>query len=70
MKPKTIYLALYFVGALLPYWLFIPWVMEHGMNLPLFVRELFVNRIGAFWEWMYWFPPWFCSCSCESRAYG
>jgi Terpene cyclase DEP1 len=48
MKPKVIYLVLCFVGALLPYWQFVPWVVEHGMNLPLFVRELFVNRISAF----------------------
>jgi hypothetical protein len=48
MKPKTIYLVLCFVGALLPYWQFVPWVMQHGMNLPLFVRELFANRISAF----------------------
>jgi hypothetical protein len=48
MKPKTIYLVLCFVGTLLPYWQFIPWVAQHGMNLSLLVRELFVNRIGAF----------------------
>jgi uncharacterized membrane-anchored protein YitT (DUF2179 family) len=48
MKPKTLYLALCFVGALLPYWQFVPWVMQNGMNVPLFVRELFANRIGAF----------------------
>jgi|SRR5882672_3592452 len=48
MKPKTIYLALCFVGAALPYWQLVPWLMQHGMNLPLFVRELFANRIGAF----------------------
>jgi hypothetical protein len=48
MKPKTIYLALCFVGALLPYWQFVPWVMQHGLNLSLLVRELFVNRISAF----------------------
>ncbi|HXM66748.1 MAG TPA: DUF2834 domain-containing protein [Candidatus Acidoferrum sp.] len=48
MKPKTIYLALSFVGVLLPYWQFVPWVMQHGMNLSLFVRELFANRIAAF----------------------
>ncbi len=48
MKPKTIYLVLCFVGAFLPYWQFIPWVMQHGMNPSLFVRELFANRIGAF----------------------
>ena len=48
MKPKTIYLALCFAGVLLPYWQFGLWVMQHGMNLPLFVRELSVNRISAF----------------------
>ncbi len=48
MKPKTIYLALCFVGVLLPYWQFVPWVMHHGLNLSLFVPELFANRIGAF----------------------
>lgn len=48
MKPKTIYLALCFVGLLLPYWQFVPWVLQHGMNLSLFLRELFANRIAAF----------------------
>jgi Terpene cyclase DEP1 len=48
MKPKTIYLALCLLGALLPYWQFLPWLVAHGLNLPLLVRELFVNRISAF----------------------
>jgi hypothetical protein len=48
MKPKTIYLALCFAGAVLPYWRFVPWVTQHGINLPLFVHELFANRISAF----------------------
>jgi hypothetical protein len=48
MKPKTIYLALCFLGALLPYWQFVPWAIQHGMNLSLFSRELFANRISAF----------------------
>jgi uncharacterized protein DUF2834 len=48
MKPKTLYLAFCFVGAILPYWEFVPWVMQHGLNLPLLVRELFANRISAF----------------------
>jgi hypothetical protein len=48
MKPKTIYLALCCLGVALPYWQFIPWLMQYGMNLPLFVRELFANRISAF----------------------
>ena len=48
MKPKTIYLAFCVAGALIPYWQFVPWVMQHGMNLPLFVHELFASRISAF----------------------
>lgn len=48
MKAKTVYLVLCFLGALLPYWQFLPWAMQHGLNLPLFARELFVNRISAF----------------------
>jgi Terpene cyclase DEP1 len=48
MKPKTIYLTLCFLGLLLPYWQFVPWLFEHGLNLSLFWRQLFVNRISAF----------------------
>jgi Terpene cyclase DEP1 len=45
---KRVYLALCIVGFLLPYWQFIPWVAEHGLNLPLLVRDLFANRISSF----------------------
>ena len=48
MKPKTAYLALSILGAFLPYLKFVPWVAEHGLNGTLFVQELFVNRISAF----------------------
>ena len=48
VKPKTLYLVLCVAGVLIPYWQFLPWVFQHGLNLTLFVRELFANRIGAF----------------------
>ena len=48
MKPKTLYLVLCLVGLLLPYSQFVPWVLQHGLNLALFARELFANRISAF----------------------
>ncbi|MGB8063976.1 MAG: DUF2834 domain-containing protein [Candidatus Sulfotelmatobacter sp.] len=48
MKPKTLYLVLCILGLVVPYAEFIPWALQHGLNLPLFVRELFANRIGAF----------------------
>jgi hypothetical protein len=48
MKLKTIYLLLCILGVALPYWQFVPWVVEHGLNLPLFFEQLFANRIGGF----------------------
>src|SRR6202021_134377 len=48
MNPKTLYLALCLAGVLLPYAEFVPWVLQHGLNLVLFAHELFANRIGAF----------------------
>ena len=48
MNRKIFYLAACVLGIVLPYWQFIPWVIEHGLNLPLFFHELFANRIGGF----------------------
>jgi Terpene cyclase DEP1 len=45
---KNVYLFLCFLGAAIPYWQFVPWVMENGLNLGLLVRQLFANRISAF----------------------
>jgi hypothetical protein len=52
MKPKNLYLVLCILGALLPYWQFLPWLIEHrGVPVALFFSELFANRISAF-AWM------------------
>jgi hypothetical protein len=48
MKPKNVYLMLCVAGAVIPYMKFVPWTMEHGLNLPLIIQELFSTRIGAF----------------------
>jgi hypothetical protein len=48
MKRKTVYLVFCFVGIALPYAVFVPWLMQHGLNLSLMVRELFANRVSAF----------------------
>jgi hypothetical protein len=48
MKVKTIYFWLCLVGAILPYWQFLPWVLENGLNFRLLLEQLFANRIGAF----------------------
>jgi hypothetical protein len=48
MSPRQKYLVFCLLGILLPYWQFVPWVVAHGLDLRLFVRELFANRIGGF----------------------
>jgi len=48
MDRKFLYLVLCVFGIALPYWQFVPWVMEHGLNLRLFAQQLFANRIGGF----------------------
>jgi hypothetical protein len=45
---RGLYLFLALIGAALPYSQFLPWLAEHGLNLPLFFSELFATRIGAF----------------------
>ena len=37
-----------FLGLVLPYWQFVPWVLANGLNMPLFFRQLFANRVGGF----------------------
>ncbi len=48
MRLRHVYLALCLPGIALPYWKFVPWVMDHGLNLSLLFQELFATRIGAF----------------------
>lgn len=49
MNLKGIYLALCIAGTILPLWEFSPWVLEHGLNIPLFIEHMFPNPVaGAF----------------------
>jgi hypothetical protein len=48
MKARPFYLIFCVLGILLSYSQFVPWLPEHGLNLSLFFRELFANRISAF----------------------
>jgi uncharacterized protein DUF2834 len=48
MKLRHFYLIFCVIGFILPYSQFVPWVFEHGLNLELLFRELFANRISAF----------------------
>jgi Terpene cyclase DEP1 len=48
MNRKLLYLVLCILGFALPYSQFVPWVIDHGLDMGLFVRQLFANRIGGF----------------------
>jgi Protein of unknown function DUF2834 len=49
MKLRHLYLAFAVLGLVLPYSQFVPWIAEHhGLNMSIFVRDLFANRISAF----------------------
>ena len=48
MKARHFYLVCSVLGLVLPYSQFVPWLLEHGLNVALFFRELFPNRISAF----------------------
>jgi hypothetical protein len=48
MKAREFYLVCCVLGLVLPYSQLVPWLLEHGLNITLFSRELFANRISAF----------------------
>jgi len=49
MKLRHLYLMFCLLGLVLPYSQFVPWIIEHhALNMPLFMRDLFANRIAAF----------------------
>lgn len=49
MKIRYWYLLFCVLGVGLPYWQFVPWVIAHGgLNMPLFIGNLFANRVSGF----------------------
>jgi Terpene cyclase DEP1 len=48
MKTRHFYLVCCVLGLLLSYSQFVLWLLEHGLNVTLFFRELFANRISTF----------------------
>ena len=49
MKLRYLYLVFAVLGLILPYSQFIPWIAEHhALNMSIFLRDLFANRVSAF----------------------
>jgi hypothetical protein len=45
---RRLYLLIAVLGAVLPYYFFVPFLQEHGLDMGLFMSQLFQTRIGAF----------------------
>jgi hypothetical protein len=45
---KPVYLALCILGSVLPYSQFLPFLLQHGLDLPTFGAQLFANSISRF----------------------
>ncbi|MGJ5631768.1 DUF2834 domain-containing protein [Nostoc sp. CALU 1950] len=45
---KVIYLLLCVLGFVLPYSQFVPFFLEHGLDIKLFFEQLFANKISGF----------------------
>jgi Terpene cyclase DEP1 len=45
---RWVYLSLAVAGAIVPFSQFIPWIAEHGLDVPLLFKELFATHVGAF----------------------
>ncbi|MDZ7961198.1 MAG: DUF2834 domain-containing protein [Aulosira sp. DedQUE10] len=45
---QVIYLLLCILGFVLPYSQFIPFVLEHGLDIKLFFEQLFANKVSGF----------------------
>ena len=48
MSRKSAYLLLFVIGTVVPYLSFVPWVIDHGLDISRMLQELFANRISAF----------------------
>jgi hypothetical protein len=48
MRLKHGYLALCILGMLLPYLAFWPFLRQHGLDLELFLRQLFATPVSGF----------------------
>jgi hypothetical protein len=45
---KSVYGVLCILGAAIPCYFFAPFVLEHGLNMQLFMRQLFATPVSSF----------------------
>lgn len=45
---KYVYIVLCILGTAVPYYFFIPFVLAHGLNMSVFLRQLMATPVSAF----------------------
>jgi hypothetical protein len=50
MTRKSLYLTLAALGVVIPYFHFVPWLAEHGLNMALFFHDLHANGVSEFFS--------------------
>jgi len=45
---KTVYIVLCVLGTVIPYAFFVPFAVDNGLDLSLFVREMFATQVASF----------------------
>lgn len=50
-RVSWVFLAIAVVGSIVPLAAVLPWFLQHGVDLPRFVQDLFSNRVSAFFAW-------------------
>jgi hypothetical protein len=48
MTQKRVYLVLALLGVIVPYFLFLPWLGDNGLDMPLFLHDLRANGVSEF----------------------
>jgi hypothetical protein len=47
LKIKYLYVFLCIIGAILPYYFFLPFLIENGINFHILIDLLFVNKVSS-----------------------
>lgn len=45
---KTVYIVLCVLGTIIPFAVFVPFAVENGPDMGLFVREMFATQVASF----------------------
>lgn len=51
MNTKYLFLLLAILGTVVPYYHFVSFLMEHGLDMPLFWVQMMGTPIAAFFSW-------------------